>query len=226
MIKNVLLIGWFNAQPKHMNRYINLYKKLGLERTKSLLYDKEQVLSLTKGKQFCDFYKNNKELDDHYSIIHTFSGGSLIAFYLKMIGISYDKLIIDSGPMYLTSECFANYISNYPENNNGIMKPMIKPISKLIIENIWKWEMNRCSIVNKNFNYFINNYENDSFLNSYHPKLIINNPNDKLVLHEKVFEMNKNNNITFQNFYKSKHVQHYKKYPDEYRTCIYNFLQM
>lgn len=224
MVKNVLLICWFNARPKHLKTYTDMYKKLGVERVKPFLYEKDAVLYLTKGQQFCEFYAKNRELEEHYNIIHTFSGGSIIAFYLKMIGITYDKLIIDSGPMYLTSDCFANYVSIYPEDSFKNEERMVKPLAKMIVDNIWNLERKASSLVNEHYKYVTNHYESKDFLYSHHPKLIINNPEDKLILPDKVFEMKKNNNITFQNFYNSKHVQHYKKYPRQYSDSVYNFL--
>ena len=156
MIRNVLLIGWFNALPKHLKTYIDMYKKLGVERVKPVLYEKDSVLSLTKGKEFCELYAKKRELKEHYNIIHTFSGGSIIAFYLKMIGISYDKLIIDSGPMYLTSDCFANYISIYPEYMIKGEETIVRPLAKMVIDNIWTLERNSCSLVNEHYKYVTN----------------------------------------------------------------------
>ena len=53
---NALLIGWFFAKPKHMKKYISLYKKLGVNDVYVILYPAHKAVSyygITKlAKQF------------------------------------------------------------------------------------------------------------------------------------------------------------------------------
>ena len=216
----VLLIGWFNHTNSQLKNYYKLYKKLGFNQINHMPYKSRDVFSLSSAYDFCENYNLNNPVKKHYNIIHCFSGGSIVAFYLANLGVSYDKIIFDSGPMYLTEECFANYLSNSPELNGNVNSKLLE----YFINRAWAIEKMRSGRLCNFHTNIMEKYEDENFLLSKHKKLILNDPSDKLILSHKFDKLKKMNNIQFKYFYNSKHIQHLRYFPNYYHTLIHNFL--
>ena len=74
LTKNVLIFGWFGASQKQLNKYIDLYKKIGynsnIVETPILESISYQNWKQWKKNGLHDIYKNTK-----YDRVHIFSGG-------------------------------------------------------------------------------------------------------------------------------------------------------
>ena len=227
--KKILIIGWVNSQPNNLLSYMKMYNNLGIFKIKHLTYPTSTLCSATQAYNWYDRYSKNNVVNTHYDVIHAFCGGSIIAFYLKHMGISYDKIIFDSGPIYPTYETFTNWClintPNIVNLNTNLKENFISPTIMSFIKTFWNLERNYCPLV-KNLNNSINDdYESSKYLFSDHPKLVINDKSDKMIFHDKVFEMNTNKDITFHYFNNSIHVQHFKNHKEKYIDVISQFLK-
>jgi len=216
----VLLIGWFNHTNSQLKNYYKLYRKLGFNQINNIQYKSCDVLSLSRANDFCENYNLNNPIKRHYDIIHCFSGGSIVAFYLANLGVAYDKIIFDSGPMYLSDECFANYACNSLDLNGESNFKLFE----YFINKAWAIEKMRSGRLRDFHTNILENYESEKFLFSKQKKLILNDPSDKLILNHRFDKLKKMDNIQFKYFYNSKHIQHFRYFPNYYHKLIHNFL--
>ena len=214
----ILILPWFNSNMKNINKYIHLYKNLGVDKVDVINYPLNKILS---NKGWLELRETNKNITKNYDVVHNFSGGSLLYYNLCKIGLDNKKVIYDSGPMFPTPECTSNYIVNFYNLNQNY-----KPIFNSVIDFYWNIELK--TLDNKQLEkliYYKNNYKdyNNVIFNKDKETLILNDLNDKIVLHE---EINKNlkNNIETYYFKNSTHVKHLRYHENEYQNIIKNFI--
>jgi len=216
---SVLLLGWFNANKLHMDKYVKLYKNLGFQNVKTVTYPISQIMS---NFGWLDIRKKNQnKLDKKFDVIHCFSGGSLYYYNLKKINVYSEKIIYDSGPMFPTADCVSNYIINYYEFNNN---------KKFLISNSidYFWDIEKKYFLKDQLKNLTHDDDyNDIIFDNKFKYLLINDLNDKIVLHKEInnlIENKKNLDLTQSIFENSIHVQHLRYNEEEYKSVLSSFI--
>jgi hypothetical protein len=217
LTKNVLIIGWFGASKKQLNKFSDLYKKIGynsnIVETPIL-----ESISYQNWKQWRKYGLPNRYKNTKYDRVHIFSGG-IFQYHNwilhdkinKIDSFGHSSIVFDSSPFFPLS----NQVSRYSVN----VIPYIKniPKSDKIISNIVDkyWKINKYQQFER-FEEFKNN------INCGRKKILIISKNDNLLDHnliEEQIKLWKNNStevIRSNDFIDSNHLKHYKLYPEEY----------
>jgi len=208
----ILFIPWFYAKPKHINKYLNLYEKHGINHDIIHYQPKDALFYSGHHKMYNKFKEAKKE----YDMIHCVSGGSLVLYNLIKGGWQTNKIIFDSCPMFPTLDCTTNYIHKY-NNKYNFSEEMIKKT----VKTIWNFD----DIINSNSkNYkseMLKNY-NKVIFDKSRKMLILTDPDDKLVQYDKIEDLK----IPTEYFYKSKHAQHIIFHEKKYNNEIEKFLNL
>jgi hypothetical protein len=203
-MKKVLIIPWFSAKNKHINVYVKMYKRLGynVDIMKYKVYDGITMNGLNSIKQ-----RKHDYLDP--DIIHTFSGGPLILHAMSQgsNSIDYDKLIIDSGPIFPSSKETANYISLLTYLSN-------KDLIERYINKYWKSEQHYDENLEKKFK---------TWLLLQNTLCILGNE-DKYIDRNKVTNWINYNNVQHKIFKNAGHCDSYRYNKEEYIELIKTFL--
>ena len=206
----ILIIPWFRANNIHVNKYINMYKKIGVDNVDVMKYSLLEAFSHRGWKKF----RKRENIAKYYDVVHTFSGGSLIAYNLLKNNWEFKKLIFDSGPMFPTEECSINYLIG-----TKLIPESSRKFSEKTLSKIWTLDYSTCPEIR---NDYIIDYKKTLFP-SENKKLIINSTKDTIILPKRIEEIIDNNSevISYEN---SNHVCHYRENKNHYKNVIYKFI--
>lgn len=207
----VLFIPWFYAKPKNINKYLQLYKKKGIN-PDIINYRPVDALFYSGHHSLYNRFKKDKK---DYDMVHCVSGGSLVLYNLIKGGWTTNKIIFDSCPMFPTLDCTVNYLK---ENNNK-MNLSEETLSK-IVKNVWHLDsiIYKCS--NNYASQMLDDY-NNIVLDQSRKMIILTDPDDKIVQHNKI---SKDINIPTVYFKNSKHAQHLRSNPEKYEKALEAFI--
>jgi hypothetical protein len=211
----LLIIPWFNANSRNISKYVKKYIELGIKKDNIDIFNYNFIDSLTFSGLY-KIHKNNLNNKKNYDIVHNFSGGSLIQYQLKKSNWNFEKIIIDSGPMFPTVHCTNNYIIN-----SNILPKSFSNFSKFGINTIWNLN-DFDSNVKEHRKLMELNY-NEIIFPSDKEKLLFNSNKDKIILLDYILKMNddKTKSILYDN---SPHVQHMKYNNEHYTETLFNFI--
>ena len=215
---NILIVGWFNSNVKHLNKYKAMYQKLGYENINLYTYPLKTAVT---HKGWIDIHNDKTNHNLNYDLVHSLSGGSLLYYNLCNLNLKNSMIIYDSAPMFATPMCVSNYIvESYNQPKFFI------PMYQSIVNNYWKIE--KQILPNKDeYNYIFNkqNYNNIIF-DDNKDTLILNDKSDKIVLHEEIDKNTENlQNVRKVYIENSEHVQHLRYASEQYISTINEFLK-
>lgn len=96
-----LIIGFFGAQPKHLRRYAEMYKTLGFTETRTFHYP---ILDATT---WAGWSKLRTLEMGKYDVVHTLSGGCLVAFNMWMAQNSGRLEYVITAPLWVVLLCLS-----------------------------------------------------------------------------------------------------------------------
>ena len=211
MSKNVLMCGFFGMKRRHAEIYKSMWESIGTK-VEIQGYEIHQAATYTGWKSVRKTARIGRA---HYDAAFVMSGGSLHLHNLvhsdqgKELGLSYDRLIYDSGP-YLPKASHANrYVSGqfgFPISVEGLVRAY------------WGWE-----------GYVDDKEEIDRYLSTTHatsiPKLCLLSENDKLIDKQDVENvMTTTDSSHCVVFSEGKHADIYRHNKEQYLSSIDSFM--
>ena len=115
--RSALVLGWFGASPRELSLVERLYKRNGYDDVTVL---PSRVGSLTKPSGWFRTFRQHvaqassgaaHPVGRHFDVVHAMSGGFLQLYLLRAarVGLSFDKLLLDSTPILPKPAAFANF---------------------------------------------------------------------------------------------------------------------
>jgi len=212
----ILLIPWFKASSKNLNKYILSYNKLGVVNIDIFNYD---LNCITPFNSFHNIYNENRHTPMKYDLVHSFSGGSLIQQNLHMANWKFNKIVYDSGPMFITPTCVTNYLIE----TGSAPKPFRKRLHKGLTF-LWNIDSMNNDVENYKQLIFKPHWKNNIFPKDT-PSLLFNSKIDNIILLDEIIKY-KNDNSKLILYDNSPHVQHIRYYRENYLQNLYEFIQM
>jgi len=210
----VLLIPWFKSTYKNLNKYVEGYIKLGIKRENIDVFDYNvNVNAVSPFGTFYKAYDMNKNTKKSYDLVHSFSGGSFIQNSLQMADWDFDKIVYDSGPMFVKPECLTQYLIGY-----GLVNECFRVPVNTGTDILWSIEK---SYYKQYKEYDFNEYNNLLFPKKT-PTLLFNSKIDNIILFDEIMDKSKYSKlILYEN---SKHVQHMRYNREDYLNNLNEFL--
>ncbi len=218
MLKNVLIISWFGANTKQLDKFTKLYERIGF---KSQVF-KTPILKSISYNEWNKWKKNGLPEDlknINYDRIHIFSGGVFVYHNWLLHDKIYNKntlnhssIVFDSSPFFPLDYQVSNYVVDqvpYLKSSNNLIKNSV--------DRFWKFQKYN---QNEKFDEFVNN------INCGRKKTLIYSKNDILLDHNliskqiELWKYNSTEVITSDVFNDSGHLKHYKIHPDEYTEML------
>jgi hypothetical protein len=219
--KKVLILGWFGAKDKQLQRFNSLYNNLGcntvISKTnifKSMNYNNWKLWK-TQGPF--------TEIDEqHFDIVHLFSGSAFPYHNWTLHNpncFNHSKIIFDSSPGFPEPQHVTNYTLHLAPSLNNI--PYYNQFMCNFVNKYW---------LNQGFDYKKGSQEFMENMNCGRDKLLIYGAKDTILDFEKIDlfykECKKKNNntkkVVFQN---ADHLQNYKLNPEEYTEEVKTFIE-
>lgn len=219
--KNVLILGWFGAKDKQLQRFSDFYQDLNCNTviSKTDIFKSMNYNQWKKWQQQGPFTEIEKQ---KFDIVHLFSG-SVFRYHNWMLhnpnSFDHTKIIFDSGPYYPEPQQINGYTKSLMPILNKI--PYYDTILNNSINIYWK---------NQGFDYTKGSSDFIEQMNCGRDKLIIYGEKDNMLNFDKIdlFYQNcvkKNSNTKKVVFYNAGHLQNYKLNPEEYTLEIRNFIE-
>jgi hypothetical protein len=221
--KNIILVGFQGAKPKHLKLYKNMYEDFGFKNINIIYpnylenYDVRKVQPLG-----INIY--NQLMDNDKTIVHCMSGGMYpLSYTIKYLLWSnnlnkIDKLILDSSPVMASHDSLLNAFMVH--NKLKYSKPLLDFFLKLYYKTIFL-EMDTWSY---DFNFLMNSKQFNT------PKLFIHSKNDIIApshyINSIVDSQLNHGNITKQLLLEdSEHAKHIRLNETIYKEKILDFIK-
>mmetsp|Transcript_11437 Transcript_11437/g.13111 ORF Transcript_11437/g.13111 Transcript_11437/m.13111 type:complete len:257 (+) Transcript_11437:101-871(+) len=246
----VVLLGWWNSHPKHLKKYSELYKSLGLETVEYIApphvifmgpYFQHLAAKKVMNKVEARLEsRSNKEV-----VFHSFSnnGGIMFLACHNLLGTNkynaeYVGSIFDSCPGSIhPGLVYSTMVEAYPEHpQKGLIQFFgISILSLFVLQTLKKKMLLQALIV-------LASYKAGTFLLTllYHkamsmvksqaPQLYLYSEEDNLVSHHAVNKVAANASergilVSKEKFEGSKHVAHFRMHPKQYEEAIRKFVE-
>ena len=213
-----LLIPWFGATQKNIQKYIGLYNSLGYK-VDVFNYSYLDAITYSGWKKL----RNEQMASQHYDTVHAFSGGTLVLYnisgdYEKGSKFTFDKYIVDSGPIWPTPYETTNFIlTNLKDKNKIDIRNIGRPVLETGVEKYWNYEGYNWELGEDKFNKWIFNLPCEN-------KLCLLGNNDDYIYQDKITNWISEANIDNVVF-DSSHVNAYQKHKEHYTQVIQDFSQ-